>query len=97
MLRELAKEVFRDFYSNYLTVEKFAEHNQISPAFAQLIIDEGRRLHDEDALKEQLDYANRKHREQFSKAKVHTEGEVALVGCRSKRSTCLWPVYSERL
>ena len=34
--------MFLDYFNNYLTIEKFAEHYNISVELAQKIIDEGR-------------------------------------------------------
>jgi len=57
MLRKILKEVYHDFTNNYLTVTKYAEHNGVSKNFAQLVIDEGRRLHDHDAVARQTSKA----------------------------------------
>ena len=37
---------YLDFFNNYLTIEKYAEHNEISTADAQELIDAGRKYHE---------------------------------------------------
>jgi len=41
---------FLDYFNNYLTVEKYAEHNQLTVEQAQKLIDLGREVH-EDIVK----------------------------------------------
>lgn len=47
--RDILKQKFRDYLNNYLTVEKFAESNGISPDQAITLLNMGRELHDADA------------------------------------------------
>lgn len=42
-LPRIAREFYLDYVNNYLTVEKIAEHYEISEALAKALIDEGRR------------------------------------------------------
>ena len=37
---------FLDFFNNYLTIEKYAEHNEISIEDATKLIDAGRKYHE---------------------------------------------------
>jgi len=37
---------YLDFVNNYLTIEKFAEHHQITPKQANLILATGKELHE---------------------------------------------------
>ena len=43
-------EMFREYFNDYLTVDKFAEHKRLSIAFAQSVIDTGRTCHDMEAI-----------------------------------------------
>lgn len=47
-LRALLSELYLDYVNNYLTVEKFAEHHEISFFMAMQIIEEGRAIHEEN-------------------------------------------------
>ena len=49
----LTAELFRDYWNNFLTVEAFATHHQMTPKEAADIIAKGREEHDKkaDALK----------------------------------------------
>lgn len=40
---------FRDYMNNFLTVDRFAAHYNISVTTAKRVIDGGRKLHDENA------------------------------------------------
>ena len=40
---------FLDYFNNYLTIEKYAEHNEISTADAKKLIDAGRKYHEQYA------------------------------------------------
>ena len=42
------RESFLDFFNNYATVEKYAEHNGISTADAKMLIDAGRKYHEQN-------------------------------------------------
>jgi hypothetical protein len=44
---QFAINFYLDYFNNYLTVNKFAEDNNISEIFARQLIAEGMRLHDE--------------------------------------------------
>ena len=41
------RAAFLDFFNNYLTIEKYAEHNEISTADAKKLIDAGRKYHEQ--------------------------------------------------
>ena len=43
------RAAFLDFFNNYLTIEKYAEHNKISTADAKDLIDAGRKYHEQHA------------------------------------------------
>jgi len=47
-MRETLKAAFLDWFNNYLTVEKFAEHYEITVKDAQALIDMGRVYHESD-------------------------------------------------
>ena len=47
--QEHLRTSFLDYFCNYLTVAKFAEHNNITDTDAQVIIDMGRKYHEEYA------------------------------------------------
>ena len=40
------RAAFLDYFNNYLTIEKYAEHNEISTADAKKLIDAGRKHHE---------------------------------------------------
>ncbi len=42
---------FRDFYNNYLTIEKYAEHQGVSVQFAKHIIRIGRIYHEANCIR----------------------------------------------
>ena len=44
---QFLRAAFLDFFNNYLTVEKYAEHNGISTADAKKLIDAGRKYHEQ--------------------------------------------------
>ena len=44
---QVLREMFLDYFNNYLSVAKFAEHNEISMTKATLLIEMGRELHEE--------------------------------------------------
>lgn len=46
MLDVILRETFRDWANNYLTFDKFAEHNGIDTQTARVIIAIGRELHE---------------------------------------------------
>lgn len=46
-LNEFMREKYLDFVNNYLTVDVFAEHNEISPEQAGDLLEMGRVLHEE--------------------------------------------------
>ena len=41
---------FLDFFNNYLTIEKYAEHNEISIEDATNLIDAGRKYHEHHVI-----------------------------------------------
>lgn len=41
----LTEKMYLDYFNNYLTIERFAEHNEMSVTLAALIIKEGRAIH----------------------------------------------------
>ena len=41
------RAMFLDYFNNYLSVAKFAEHNEISEAVALTIITAGKELHEQ--------------------------------------------------
>ena len=42
------REAFLDYFNNYVTIEKYAEHNGISTADAKILIDAGRKYHEQN-------------------------------------------------
>jgi len=44
---QFLREMFLDYFNNYLSVAKFAEHNEISMTMATLLVEMGRELHEE--------------------------------------------------
>ena len=40
------RAAFLDFFNNYMTIEEYAEHNEISTADAKKLIDVGRKYHE---------------------------------------------------
>ena len=46
-INEQLRAMFLDYYNNYLSVAKFAEHNEISEAVALTIITAGKELHEQ--------------------------------------------------
>lgn len=44
---EYLRELFLDYFNNYLTVDKFAEHNGIQPSEARRLLEMGKHLHEE--------------------------------------------------
>ncbi len=50
-LRAIVSELYLDYVNNYLTVEKFAEHHEISFFMAMQIIEEGRAIHEQNCQK----------------------------------------------
>jgi hypothetical protein len=46
-INEQLRAKFLDYFNNYLSVAKFAEHNEISEALALTIITAGRELHEQ--------------------------------------------------
>lgn len=49
-LREVLEEAYLEYLNNYLTVDVFAEHNNISHETALNIIDMGRKIHNENTV-----------------------------------------------
>jgi hypothetical protein len=47
--QEHLRTAYLDYVNNYITVAKFAEHNNITDTDAQIIIDMGRKYHEEYA------------------------------------------------
>lgn len=47
--REYLKSLFRDYWNNYLTVDRFAEVHNVDNVTMLALIDEGRRYHNQDA------------------------------------------------
>jgi len=43
--REFAHRFYLDYFNNYLTVAKIAEHHVISVEFAQILINHGKAVH----------------------------------------------------
>ena len=43
------RAAFLDYFNNYLTIEKYAEHNEISIEDATNLIDAGRKYHEQYA------------------------------------------------
>ena len=41
------RELYLDWWNNYLTIEKFAEHNEISIEIATILLAKGKKLHGE--------------------------------------------------
>tara|TARA_R110000823_G_scaffold231805_1_gene358429 strand:+ start:1343 stop:1525 length:183 start_codon:yes stop_codon:yes gene_type:complete len=46
-INEQMRAMFLDYFNNYLSVAKFAEHNEISEAVALTIITTGKELHEQ--------------------------------------------------
>ena len=46
-INEQLRAKFLDYFNNYLSVAKFAEHNEISEPLALTIITAGRELHEQ--------------------------------------------------
>ena len=46
-INEQMRSMFLDYFNNYLTVAKFAEHNEISEAVALAIITAGKEYHEQ--------------------------------------------------
>ena len=46
-INEQLRAMFLDYFNNYLSVAKFAEHNEISEAVALTIITAGKELHEQ--------------------------------------------------
>ena len=44
---QFLRELFLDYFNNYLTVALFAEHNELSVKEATSLIEMGRKLHEE--------------------------------------------------
>jgi len=44
---QFLREMFLDYFNNYLTVALFAEHNELSVTEATSLIEMGRNLHEE--------------------------------------------------
>ena len=42
------RAAFLEFVNNYMTIEKYAEHQQISAADAKKLIDAGRKYHEKN-------------------------------------------------
>ena len=51
-LREVLKEYYLEYLNNYLTVEVFAEHNNIGIELAMDILKTGKEYHHEDSAEE---------------------------------------------
>lgn len=49
-LREILEEAYLDYLNNYLTVDVFAEHNNISRQIAVDIIIIGAKIHNENTV-----------------------------------------------
>ena len=43
--REILKSIYRDYFNNYLTVDKFSEHNGLNLYQGQRLIDLAREVH----------------------------------------------------
>lgn len=43
-LSEIIENYYLDYVNNYLTIEKFAEDNEISKDFASLLVEAGRKI-----------------------------------------------------
>ena len=50
-LRSVLSELYLEYVNDYLTIEKFAEHKEISISAAMTIVSEGRRIFSEDSDK----------------------------------------------
>jgi len=46
-INKTLREMFLDYFNNYITVAKFAEHNEISTKQASALIEMGREMHEE--------------------------------------------------
>ena len=46
-INKTLREMFLDYFNNYITVAKFAEHNELSEVMAVVLIEMGRELHEE--------------------------------------------------
>lgn len=49
-LREVLEEAYLEYLNNYLTVDVFAEHNNISREMALNIIEMGSKIHNENSV-----------------------------------------------
>ena len=49
-LREVLEEAYLDYLNNYLTLNEYAEHNNISREFALSIIEMGSKIHNENSV-----------------------------------------------
>lgn len=47
-MRENLKVLYLDWVNNWLTLEAFATHHNVSTAYAKSLINKGRRYHEED-------------------------------------------------
>ena len=43
---QFLKSFFLEFLNDYLTIDHFAEHKGITPAVAQTMVNEGKRIHE---------------------------------------------------
>jgi hypothetical protein len=50
-LRAILSELYLDYVNNYLTVEKFAEHHEISKEVMVSLLLEGRNVHEQNRQK----------------------------------------------
>lgn len=47
-LRSILSDLYLEYVNDYLTIEKFAEHKEISENLARQIINEGRAIHEQN-------------------------------------------------
>lgn len=45
-LRIILQELYLDFINNYITIDRFAEHKEISRECAKILLKEGREIHE---------------------------------------------------
>jgi hypothetical protein len=54
-LERTLQEYFLDFFNNYLSVEKFAEHNNLPYEDACQVLDIGKRIHEDSVRNNEHD------------------------------------------
>tara|TARA_R110000803_G_scaffold16816_5_gene46075 strand:+ start:1151 stop:1345 length:195 start_codon:yes stop_codon:yes gene_type:complete len=56
-----AQTMYLDWFNNYLSTEKFAEHYNLSMVEVENILDRGRKLNYLNALSNEVDYLNKQN------------------------------------